>query len=83
MYYDARVTTLIRNRIGALIKVDRNSLSRERGKYARLCVQVDLTKLLLAMIAIKGRPYKIEYEGLQLLCLSCGSFGHNKYECAD
>jgi hypothetical protein len=43
-YYDARILTFIGNRIGTTVKVDRNTLSRERGKYARLCVEVDLTK---------------------------------------
>ncbi|XP_058776020.1 uncharacterized protein LOC131650323 [Vicia villosa] len=82
-YYDARVLEFIGNRIGSTVKVDRNTLSIERGKYARLCVQVDLTKPLLALFAIKGRHYKIEYEGLHLLCLSCGRFGHNKEACGE
>lgn len=46
-------------------------------------MQVDLTKPLLEMFAIKGRHYKIEYEGLHLLCLNCGRFGHYKVDCAD
>ncbi|XP_058741845.1 uncharacterized protein LOC131614249 [Vicia villosa] len=80
-YYDARVLAFIGNRIGSMVKVDRNTLKIERGKYARLCVQVDLTKPLLAMFSIKGRHYKIEYEGLHLLCLRCGRFGHGNDEC--
>jgi len=28
------------------------------------------------MFSIKGRAYKVEYEGLHLLCLNCGKFGH-------
>ncbi|XP_058774782.1 uncharacterized protein LOC131649052 [Vicia villosa] len=82
-YYDARVLAFIGNRIGSTVKVDRNTLSIKRGKYTRLCVQVDLTKPLLAMFAIKGRHYKIEYEGLHLFCLSCGRFGHNKEDCGE
>ncbi|KAI5446277.1 hypothetical protein KIW84_014208 [Lathyrus oleraceus] len=62
-YYDMRVPTFIGNRIGAIVKMDINTLSRERGKYVRLCVQVSLTKL--EMFAIKGRHYKIEYEGFK------------------
>ncbi|XP_058733532.1 uncharacterized protein LOC131605159 [Vicia villosa] len=79
-YYDARVLAFIGNRIGTTVKVDRNTLKIERGKYARLCMQVDLTKPLLAMFSIKGRHYKIENEGLHLLCLRCGRFGHVKDE---
>ncbi|GAU44437.1 hypothetical protein TSUD_129310 [Trifolium subterraneum] len=75
-FYDAKVLTSIGNRIGRTIKVDKNTLLQERGKYARLCVEVDLLKPLLAMFTVKGRTYKVEYEGLHLLCLGCGNFGH-------
>ncbi|MCI41099.1 hypothetical protein A2U01_0062332, partial [Trifolium medium] len=63
--------------------VDKNTLAQERGKYARLCVQVNLTKPLLAMFTIKGRKYNIEYEGLHMLCTTCGRFGHYKERCPD
>ncbi|KAI5385122.1 hypothetical protein KIW84_071929 [Lathyrus oleraceus] len=82
-YYDARVLTFIRNHIGVTVKVDKNTMSKERGKYVRLCVQVDLTKPLLAMFAVTKSLYKIEYEGLHLLCLSYGCFGHFKEGCVD
>lgn len=62
----------IGNMIGKTVKVDKNTLTKERGKYARLCIQVNLLKPLLSMFLIKGRHYKIEYERLHLLCLSCG-----------
>ncbi|WJX35274.1 hypothetical protein P8452_23289 [Trifolium repens] len=48
-YYDSRALRFIGNRIGRTVKVDKNTLSQERGKYARLCVQVNLSKPLLAM----------------------------------
>lgn len=75
-YYDARIMSTIRNTIGRIMKVDKNALQVERRKYARICVEVDLTNPFLAMFSIKGRMYKIEYERLHLLCLSCGRFGH-------
>lgn len=68
-YYDQRVITFISNKIGKPIKVDKNTLSREMGKYTRLYSQVDLTKPLLAIFSIKGRHFKVEYEGLHMLCL--------------
>jgi hypothetical protein len=82
-YYDSKVLNFIGNRVGKTMKVDKNTLTQERGKYARLCVQVDLTKPLLAMFTIKGRKYNIEYEGLHMLCLTCGKFGHYKDGCPD
>lgn len=57
------------------------TLSREQGKYARLCIQVDFTKPLMDMFAIKGRNFKIQYEGLHLLCLKYGKYGHSTEGC--
>jgi hypothetical protein len=80
-YYDNKMLHFIGNRIGRTVKVDRTTQSQARGKYARLCVEVDLTKPLLAMFQIKDRYYKVEYEGLHMLCLACGTFGHYKEGC--
>jgi hypothetical protein len=82
-YYDARVLKRIGNEIGSTVKVDKNTLMQERGKYARICVEVDLTESLLAMFMIKGRKYNVEYEGLHLLCKNCGKFGHYSEGCPD
>jgi hypothetical protein len=82
-YYDAKMLYFIGNRIGRTIKVDKNTLMQERGKYARMCVEVDLSKPLLAIFTIKGRQFHVEYEGLHLLCLTCGRFGHTKEGCAE
>jgi hypothetical protein len=82
-YYDSRALKFIGNRIGKTVKVDKNTLSQERGKYARLCVQVNLSQPLLAMFTIKGRKYNIEYEGLHMLCTICGRHGHYKEGCPD
>lgn len=82
-YYDAKMLTFIGNRIGKTVKVDKTTLQQVRGKYARVCVEVDLGEPLLAMFELKGRIYKIEYEGLHQLCLSCGRYGHSKDSCPE
>jgi hypothetical protein len=82
-YYDTKVLNFIGNRVGKTVKVDKNTLQQERGKYARLCVEVNLTKPLLAMFSIKGRKYHIEYEGLHMLCITCGKFGHYREGCSN
>jgi hypothetical protein len=66
-----------------MVKVDRNTLLQERGKYARVCVEVDLNKPLLAMFELKGEVYKVEYEGLHMLCRRCGKFGHYVEGCPE
>lgn len=75
-YYDTRVLTVIGNHIGHAIKVDKTTIKQEQGKYARICVVVNLSKPLLAMFNIRGSNYKVENGGLHLLCLACGKYGH-------
>lgn len=65
------------------MKVDKATLYRERGKYASICVQVNLNNSLLDMFSIKGKHYKMEYDGLHMLCLECGRYGHEIARCVD
>jgi hypothetical protein len=37
-YYDSQILRFIGNIVGKTVKVDKNTLTQERGKYARLCV---------------------------------------------
>lgn len=52
-YYDPKILHDIGNRIGRLVKIDMSTLLQERGKYARICVEVDLSKPLLAIFELK------------------------------
>lgn len=80
-YYSPKALTGFGNRIGRTIKIDRTTTKQKRGKYARICVVVNLSKPLLEMFKIGGSYYKIEYEGLHLLCLVCGRYDHYKEKC--
>ena len=67
----------IGEKIGKLVKVDQIL----RGKYARLCVEVDITKLLLPRFKLRRIIRCIEYEVIYLVCFQCGVFGHRKEGC--
>ncbi|CAI0626161.1 unnamed protein product, partial [Linum tenue] len=54
----------IGNRIGKPIRVDHATSTGDRSDYARVCVQVDITKPLLSQFTIHGITYFIQYEGL-------------------
>ncbi|KAF7811664.1 putative ribonuclease H protein At1g65750 family [Senna tora] len=53
----------------------------ERGRFARICVEVDLSKHLLAKFTLRKKTRRIEYEGLHMICFSCGVYGHRKENC--
>ncbi|CAI8594282.1 unnamed protein product [Vicia faba] len=62
-FYDAKVLTGVSNRIGRAVKIDKNTMQHERGKYARFCVMVNLSKPLVVMFSMEGKKYKVECEG--------------------
>lgn len=67
--------------IGPTFKLDTKTSHQSRGKFARLCVQIDMDKPLRTSIEVDGDWYKIEYEQLNLICFGCGKYGHNKNQC--
>ncbi|KAI9112897.1 hypothetical protein K1719_016011 [Acacia pycnantha] len=56
--------------------------NRGRGKYARIAVLIDLQQALVPWIKVDGKTYGVEYEGLPLICFSCGKYGHSKERCS-
>lgn len=52
-----------------------------RGKFARLCVQIDLKKSLIPMVHVMGHNQRIEYERLHRICFECGQYGHRAEGC--
>ncbi|XP_028794907.1 uncharacterized protein LOC114750477 [Neltuma alba] len=81
--YGETVLQAIGDQIGKTVKVDATTLMQTRGKFARIGVQVDLSKPLLPQFLIEGREFNVEYEGLHSLCYHCGMYGHGEKDCAD
>ncbi|CAL1357020.1 unnamed protein product [Linum trigynum] len=71
----------IASKIGRPIKVDRATQNGEMGRFARVCVEVDLMKPLLSQYKIEGRTYFIEFEGLYRIFTECGQYGHTSQGC--
>ncbi|XP_061341222.1 uncharacterized protein LOC133287599 [Gastrolobium bilobum] len=87
--YTTRHLWRIGNIFGRTLKVDRNSLRKsdlgdvitERGRFARICVEVDLRKSFLSKFVIGNTVYQVGYEGLHLICFECGLYGHRQNQC--
>ncbi|CAN0901138.1 hypothetical protein LINGRAHAP2_LOCUS21245 [Linum grandiflorum] len=71
----------IASKIGTPVRVDRATKEGARAKYARVCVEVDLTRPLLSKYRIEGVRYFIGYEGLKDLCTNCGKYGAPALRC--
>jgi hypothetical protein len=81
VYYDESFLLAMASAIGRPIKVDSNTLKVERGRFARVCVEVDLTVPVVGKIWVNGHWYKVQYEGLHLICTNCGCYGHLGRNC--
>ncbi|OMO53258.1 reverse transcriptase [Corchorus capsularis] len=80
-FFDVNILKRIGNQIGHLVRIDANTASTSRGKYARLCVEVDLDTPLLHTIKIGKYRQLVLYESVSGLCFKCGCIGHSKNNC--
>lgn len=79
-YYDKHFLWKMGDKIGKTLKVDGHTIKEnrnggemnttERGRFARISVEVNLEKKLVPRIKIRNRTYLIEYEGLNLICFT-------------
>ena len=75
--------------VGQFIKVDDITLNRSKGKFARVCINIDITKPLRGSLFIpvpnQSRPLEvpISYEGLHEVCAMCGSDAHELEACPE
>ncbi|XP_024177648.1 uncharacterized protein LOC112183494 [Rosa chinensis] len=67
--------------LGTVIKVDRLTLAQARGKFAIICVEIDLQVPLKPFVEIEGVAYGVVYKGISLICFNCGCYGHAKANC--
>lgn len=67
--------------IGTMLKVDHNTSIHSRGKFARICIELDLRRELVPSFTVLGAQFNLEYEGLHLICFSCGKYGHKMEAC--
>ncbi|XP_072088206.1 uncharacterized protein [Arachis hypogaea] len=80
-YYEKEVLKKIGNILERTLKVDTNTAKKSKEKFARLCVELDLTPPLVSQYAINGERYKVEYEELYNIHFQYGMVGHEKINC--
>lgn len=82
-YYHKRILKLLGQIIGKVLRIDYNTESATRGKFARIAVDVELNKPLVSQFLLDGKLQRIEYESLPSICFECGKYGHILSECPD
>ncbi|KAL5851536.1 hypothetical protein ACOSQ3_006654 [Xanthoceras sorbifolium] len=67
--------------LGSMCKVDPIIKSQTRGRFARIYVEIDMSKPLRGTLLIDGRRVRVEYESMRLICFNCGRIGHGRKSC--
>ncbi|XP_031124226.1 uncharacterized protein LOC116026940 [Ipomoea triloba] len=81
-YFDRQFLLRVGEKVGRPINIDTATSLVSRASFARVCVEVDITKPLLAKFTLKNRVRPIVYEGLHLICFKCGMYGHSVDGCS-
>lgn len=79
--YDEEALHDIGSTIGPVLRVHVNTVTEKRGRFARICVQVDVDKPLVKTIVIGSKMQQVVYEGVSSICFSCGQLGHRRTDC--
>jgi hypothetical protein len=82
-YYDKKSLLFIGHALEPVLRVDFNTASGARGCFARLCIQLDLDKLLVKTVQMGRVRQAVVYEGIGLLCFHCGRIGHKLDRCPE
>lgn len=71
-YYEPSVLKDIGLAIGPVLRIDTQTATEARGRFARLCVQVNFDKPIIKIVKIGGLRQPVQYEGINALCFACG-----------
>ena len=54
--------------MGEMLKIDKVTTIQSRGKFARICVELDLDKPLQPKAIVREYLLNMQYEGLHVVC---------------
>lgn len=80
-FYDYEFLMRLGEKIGEPKNIDEETSLVSRGKFARMCVEIDITKPLISKFKLRKKVRRIEYEGMHLVCFNCGVYGHTTDQC--
>ena len=80
-FYEPTILKKIGRAIGPVLRIDSYTANGVRGRFARLCVQVNIEQPLINTVKIGKMVQLVQYEGINMLCFACGRLGHRKENC--
>lgn len=79
--YEPSVLLDLGQAIGPVLRIDMHMARETRGRFSRICVQVNLKNSPIKIIKIGGIEQPVQYEGINSLCFSYGRVGHKVDGC--
>ncbi|XP_075658909.1 uncharacterized protein LOC142628753 [Castanea sativa] len=80
-FYELTILKKIGKTIGPILRIDSHTLNGGRGRFVRICIQIDVNKPLIRFIKIGRMIQPTQYKGLNSLCFAYGCLGHRKDQC--
>lgn len=80
-FYNRRVLKAMGSLLGTVVSLDYQTDEVSRGKYARIAMQLDLTKPIQVKVRVEGVSYVVAHENVSLICYRCGYFEHFQNDC--
>lgn len=80
-YYEPSALREIGEAIGPVLRIDAHTTAESRGRFARLCVQVNFNEPIIKLLKMGGIDQPVPYEGIHSLCFACGRVGHKEENC--
>nr|POE45461.1 uncharacterized protein CFP56_20132 [Quercus suber] len=80
-YYEPSALREINEAIGPMLRIDTHTAAKTRGRFARLCVQVNLDESIMKLLKMRGIDQPVQYEGINSLCFAYGRVGHRAEKC--
>ena len=66
-YYDPIMLRKIGQSTEPVLRIDAHTVSSSKGRFARLCIQVNLEKPLIRKVMVGKLAIKVQYEGINSL----------------
>ncbi|GAA0149144.1 hypothetical protein LIER_08395 [Lithospermum erythrorhizon] len=79
-YYDLEVLKEVGSKLGTLLRIDTKTTNGERGGFARIWIQLDLSKPAITSITIGSHSQVILFENVTLRFI-CAILGHDSLNC--
>ena len=82
-YYHPEFLKHVRKKLGKLLKFDAITSAAIRGRYARVCVQINMANSLPKHVKIGFFQQDIVYENLPMLNYRCSRLDHRETHCSE